>query len=530
MATRVTLRTWRKLSQLLFLCLFLLLFRLTDYSGLDEIPYAVNIFFRWDPLIAITVLFATKTFVAILLPSLFIIGLTVVFGRVFCGWICPMGTLLDGAGKVIQSQAKPNSSLRPVKYILLAIILTSSLFGLQLVGFLDPFSILVRGVTLGVDPVFNLLASGFFDPIYRYAPQWLSNLSEPIYTLMKDSVLPHKQSFFQLSTLSTCILIAVVALEKLGKRFWCRNLCPLGALLALFSRFSVFRRFPGRSCKDCQHCSPSCRMDAFDLESRYIRHEECNLCMDCVDDCVKQPSRFRFAQPDNRLQIDMSRRAFLGAGLAGITLPLLSKVSVGDKMPRPTLLRPPGVTAEAEFFSKCVRCGECMKVCIQNALQPCFMESGYEGMFTPRLIPRLGYCEFNCTLCGQVCPTGAIRKLNHPEKKAFVIGVALFDKARCLPFADHSPCIVCEEHCPTHDKAIKFKKVTVINRKGEFVELMQPYVIPELCVGCGICENKCPLSGHSAIRVLSTRLPSGGDEFGYGAYSATKNVQHRILS
>ncbi|MEA3469032.1 MAG: 4Fe-4S binding protein, partial [Thermodesulfobacteriota bacterium] len=525
MAIRVTLCTWRKLSQILFALLFLLLFRLTDYSGLDEIPYAVNIFFRWDPLVASSVLLATKSFIAILLPSLFIIALTVVFGRVFCGWICPMGTLLDVAGKVIQSQPHRGISLRPVKYILLTIILTSSLFGLQLVGFFDPFSILVRGMTLGVDPAFNLLASGFFDPIYRYAPEWISNISEPVYTALKDSLLPYQQSFFQLSTLSACILIAVVALEKLSKRFWCRNLCPLGALLAIFSRFSIFRRFPGQSCKDCQHCAPTCRMNAFDLKSRQIRHEECNLCMDCVDDCVKQPSRFRFTRPDNQIQIDMNRRAFLGAGLAGISMPLLSRVNVGDRMVRPTLLRPPGATSETEFFSSCVRCGECMKVCIQNALQPCFMESGYEGMFTPRLIPRLGYCEFNCTLCGQVCPTGAIRKLSQPEKNAFVIGKAVFDKARCLPFAEHSPCIVCEEHCPTHDKAIKFKKVTKINDKGESVELRQPYVIPELCIGCGICENKCPLPGYSAIRVFRTSLASREDDFGYGAYSGINKLQ-----
>ena len=171
-----------------------------------------------------------------------------------------------------------------------------------------------------------------------------------------------------------------------------------------------------------------------------------------------------------------------------------------------------------------------MKVCIQNALHPCFMESGYEGMFSPRLIPRLGYCEFNCTLCGQVCPTGAIRKLSHTEKKAFVIGKAVFDKARCLPFADHSPCIVCEEHCPTHDKAIKFDEITVINRKGESVKLMQPYIIPELCIGCGICENKCPLAGDSAIRVLTSSAPSGEDDFGYGAFREFKNLQQKYLS
>ncbi len=514
MTVKFTLRTCRKLFQVLFFFLFLLLFRLTEYSGLDEIPYAVNIFFRWDPLVAATVLLATKSFVSLLLPSLAIIALTIIFGRIFCGWICPMGSLLDWAGKLIHPSLRPTPSLRSVKYILLTIILISSFFELQLVGFFDPFSILVRGITIGLDPAFYLLVSGFFDPIYSYAPQWISNLSEPIYTVLKDSVLPYKQSFFLLSTLSASILIAVVAMEKLGKRFWCRNLCPLGALLAIVSRFSIFRRFPGRSCRDCQHCAPSCRMDAFDPESRRIRHEECNLCMDCVDNCVNQSSRFRFLLPDKQLQINIGRRAFIGAGIAGITLPLLSQVNAGTRLPHPTLLRPPGAAGEAEFFSKCVRCGECMKVCIQNALQPCFMESGYEGMFTPKLIPRLGYCELNCTLCGQVCPTGAINKLSQQEKKNFVIGIAVFNNARCLPFADHSPCIVCEEHCPTNDKAIKFKEVTVINSQGKSIDLQQPYLIPELCVGCGICENKCPLPGHSAIQVLSTRTTSEEDEYG----------------
>lgn len=271
-------------------------------------------------------------------------------------------------------------------------------------------------------------------------------------------------------------------------------------------------------------------MNAFDQENRRIHHEECNLCMDCVDDCVNQPSRFHFALPDNQLQIDINRRAFIGAILAGITLPLLSKVNAGDKIPRPTLLRPPGATPEAEFFNRCVRCGECMKVCIQNALQPCFMESGYEGMFSPRLVPRLGYCEFNCTLCGQVCPTGAIRKLSTPEKETFIIGRAVFDKGRCLPFADYSPCIVCEEHCPTHDKAIKFKEVTVTDRKGKSVELMQPYVIPELCIGCGICENKCPLPGHSAIRVFSSNISSEEDTFDYGVNRESRNGLQKQLS
>jgi len=132
------------------------------------------------------------------------------------------------------------------------------------------------------------------------------------------------------------------------------------------------------------------------------------------------------------------------------------------------------------------------------------MESGYEGMFSPRLIPRIGYCEFNCNLCGQVCPTGAIRNLDLAEKQKFVIGRAYFNKNRCLPFAENTPCIVCEEHCPTFDKAIKFEEVLKTDGKGNSVKLKQPYVINELCIGCGICEKVCPLDGESAIRVRGT--------------------------
>jgi formate hydrogenlyase subunit 6/NADH:ubiquinone oxidoreductase subunit I len=142
-----------------------------------------------------------------------------------------------------------------------------------------------------------------------------------------------------------------------------------------------------------------------------------------------------------------------------------------------------------------------MKVCIGNALHPTFLQAGLEGMFSPQLIARLGYCEFNCTLCGQVCPTGAIRKLNLPDKHTWKIGHAFFDRDRCLPYAKGIPCMVCEEHCPTPDKAIKFRPQQVVNSRGETVTVLQPFVLDELCIGCGICENKCPLPGLAAVRL-----------------------------
>ena len=180
------------------------------------------------------------------------------------------------------------------------------------------------------------------------------------------------------------------------------------------------------------------------------------------------------------------------------------------KRPDPFLIRPPGALPEDEFLGRCVRCGECMKVCIGNGLQPTFLSGGLEGMFSPRLQARTGYCEYNCTLCGQVCPTGALTELTMKQKHITKVGNIFFDKNRCLPFAKGIPCIVCEEHCPTPDKAIQFREAEVVNSKGEKVWVKQPYVVDERCIGRGICETKCPLPGQSAVRVTSageTRNP-----------------------
>ncbi|MCF8068110.1 MAG: 4Fe-4S binding protein [Desulfobacterales bacterium] len=504
MKLRFPWRLIRRISQLLFLAVFLFLFRNTDYSGSDEIPYAVNLFFRWDPLVAASVMLAARQFITILFPALIIVVLTLVFGRVFCGWICPLGTLLDIAGKFIKRHENVNIRLPYIKYVLLVIILVSSFFHLQLIGFFDPFSLLVRGMVFTIDPVFKFLSDSIFNLIYLHAPDWITSVSEPGYDFFKSFILPYKQSYFRLALISFVILLIIFLLEKIDRRFWCKNICPLGALLALFARYSTFRRKPVRICSKCTECETMCRMNAFD-EKGFMVTEECNLCMDCLNDCPQKIVRFSFIRPRNRSPINFSRRAFIQSGLFGAAFPALSSVSIFNKVPQPNTLRPPGALPEKEFLSMCVRCGECMKVCIQNALQPQFMENGYEGMFAPSLLPRVGYCEFNCTLCGQVCPTGAIRKLSLREKHRFVIGKAIIDKNRCLPYAQNTPCIVCEEHCPTYDKAIKITYTIKNNSQGKPVELRLPYVVNNLCIGCGICEKKCPVQGHSAIRVISDR-------------------------
>ena len=151
-----------------------------------------------------------------------------------------------------------------------------------------------------------------------------------------------------------------------------------------------------------------------------------------------------------------------------------------------------------------------MRVCPTNVLQPALLEGGFEGIWDPLLINKIGYCEYNCILCGQVCPTGAIRNISveekigkKPYKNPIKIGTAFFDRGRCLPWAMNRTCIVCEEVCPTSPKAIWFRTEEVVTREGKVKKVKRPYLDPDLCIGCGICENKCPVLDKPAIRVSS---------------------------
>jgi ferredoxin len=170
------------------------------------------------------------------------------------------------------------------------------------------------------------------------------------------------------------------------------------------------------------------------------------------------------------------------------------------------------------FLCLCVRCGECMKVCPTNVLQPAVFEAGIEGVFSPHLVPRFifeqTYCEYNCTLCGQVCPTGAIPRLLEDQKHKHATGKAYFDHGRCLPWAKQTPCVRCEEMCPVPDKAIKIRNTfKVAGSDGQEIEVQQPHVDRDLCVGCGICESNCPVEGPAGIRVRRTDAPDPGTEF-----------------
>jgi ferredoxin len=272
-------------------------------------------------------------------------------------------------------------------------------------------------------------------------------------------------------------------------------------LLGWLGRFSLFQRVPQGLCADCGKCRELCPT-AFD---RYaLDREECTLCMECQRHCPHQRITFRpVARFTGAGPLLPERRVLLGGMAAGLLLAIPARFRMPEKDSR--LLRPPGAGSEAEFLERCVRCGECMKVCLKNAIYPAAYQAGIEGIYTPLIIPRLGYCEYNCTLCGQVCPTGAIPRLPVEAKRREVIGKAVFDKNHCLPFARKTDCIVCEEHCPIPAKAIRSREVAVIGPDGSRRMVKEPYLVEEICNGCGICENVCPLETKAGIEVFAVK-------------------------
>jgi len=493
-------RTPARISQLAFLALFLILFVQTEYRGRDEINAAVNTFFRVNPLVLFSYLLAAKSWTWLLLPAVLMTLATLALGRFFCGWICPLGTILDLLTSRIRKTAPIQALKGNTKYWLLLPLLSASLFSLNLSGLLDPIAILLRGLTFLLHPLMGLAAREGWVALYHLIGERRDYVA-PAYNLVRNNLLPFRDTIYPLALFSAVMLLAVIALERFETRNWCRNLCPLGTLLGWLGRFSPFKRIPNGLCADCGACREICPT-SFDQD--LLEKEECVLCMDCQSNCPHGRVSFRPSLTwKGAGPLLPERRVLLGGMATGLLLAVPAGFRSPERMSR--LLRPPGVRSEDEFLKRCVRCGECMKVCLRSALYPAAYQAGLEGFYTPLLIPRLGYCEYNCTLCGQVCPTGAIPRLPAEAKKREVIGKAVFDKNHCLPFARKIDCIVCEEHCPIPEKAIRSREVTVIGLDGLSKTVKEPYLVEEICNGCGICENVCPLETKAGIEIFAVK-------------------------
>ena len=518
----------RRGSQTFFLLLFLFLLIesrlpqdvIVEYSlalTSDQeltIERPVGFFFQLDPLVWLSSLLSGHHLIKGFWWATALLVVTLFLGRIFCGFICPLGTihhLVSWVKPALKGErmkrANEKSPGQRIKYFLLIVVLVGAVIGTNFAGLLDPISMLFRSVALAVIPG---LGTGV-----REVFGWMAGSNLKILNLMAYAEVPLSPVFgytykaFQTAWFIGLIFLVILFLNRIRPRFWCRVLCPLGALLGLFSRFTILKlEKNGERCTGCHACTRSCQGAAEPEPGRKWESAECLMCFNCFDSCPEEALAFRFKVSSSTLneKPDMGRRAVLAGILAGVSIPLLGRLDgLVHKVSDPRLIRPPGSLPEEEFLTLCQRCGLCMKACPTNVINPTFAEAGMAGFWTPHLVMTQGYCEYTCTLCGDVCPTGAIAEFSAAEKieSPIKIGSAYIERGRCLPWSGNGPCIVCEEHCPTSPKAIYFKKDVVTGPNGKQIQVQLPYVDLRRCVGCGICEFKCPVKGRPAIRVIS---------------------------
>jgi polyferredoxin/Pyruvate/2-oxoacid:ferredoxin oxidoreductase delta subunit len=494
------LKTTRRIVQIFFLLFFIFLFLAASYPL--KIKFPVDFFLRMDPLIALSSMISARAFIGTFIWAFFILVLTIPLGRYFCGWVCPLGTSLDVTSFIFKNKAgRSYPKLKFVKYAVLIFLLVGALFSSQLIWFLDPIALLTRSAAISVWPIITLVTSSVFGFAFRFAflQDWLSSLQN----LFSSTFLPEQITFFRMSGLVLLIFLAIIVAEFVSRRFWCRNLCPLGAFFALFSKFQLLKRKVSSDCTECGDCRNICKMDAIKQDFKSTEYSECIQCFDCVTDCPPYVTSINFNNRIHPYALDLGRRRVITSAVAGLVSVGILKTNFLSRNANASLIRPPGSREENAFLDRCIRCHECVKVCSTSGrfLQPAFLESGLEGMWTPVGVARYGYWEFNCNLCTQVCPTDAIHPLDIETKMKTVIGLAYIDKNRCIPWYKNENCLVCQEHCPTPTKAIELKEEKVVHFTGEERLVKRPYIREDLCIGCGICETKCPVAGRSAIIV-----------------------------
>jgi ferredoxin len=425
--------------------------------------------------------------------------LTLLFGRVYCSFLCPLGTLQDGitwlARKVnrksIQKQSPRYDTLR---FGLLAVSAIGLVAGSTLfVNLLDPFSNAGRILTHLVRPFVvganNLLAS---------TSQWLGlywmNPVEPVPPAWPAVV-------FALGFLGVVSWFAWTR-----GRLYCNTVCPVGALLGLASRIAVWKIVIDEGdCKSCGLCERVCKGGCIDRKAKIVDFDRCVGCFDCFDVCPRDGMAFRtpWIQAGRRAETNDGRRRFLQRVTAVAVLltgepgkkvvpTKLTTIPAGSAVP----VSPPGSASLEHFTETCTACHLCVDACIANVLQPSVFEYGIGGIFQPRMDYRTGYCNYDCTACGEICPSGAILPLARDEKKLTQLGVAKFVKDNCVVKTEHTDCGACSEHCPT-------KAVTMVSFEGK---LVIPEVKEEICIGCGACEHACPTKPYKAIYVQANAV------------------------
>ena len=454
--------------------------------------------------------------------------LTLVFGRVYCSIICPLGVFQDGVAHLNVARKRKKKDRKPysyspekkwLRYGVWVLFVAALIFGVQaLVALLAPYS------------AWGRIVQNLFQPVYI----WINNLFAALAERAGSYAFYEKEVWLRsLPTFIVAVvtLVVVVILAWKNGRTYCNTICPVGTTLSFFSRFAMFRPMIDKNvCKKCKQCEHNCKAACIDVESQTIDYSRCVDCFNCIDSCKLGGLKYRFAwgkiagqagndgknqagndgkgqadndgrhaRPDRASETDEGRRAFIaGTALAvgAATLKAQEKRVDGgfatllDKeVPeRDIPITPPGSKSVKDFYRRCTACQLCVAECPNNVLRP---STDLQHLMQPEMSYERGYCRPECTRCSEVCPAGAIHKITKEEKTQYHIGTARVNRTLCVA-EKGIDCGNCAAHCPAG--AIK-----MVRKEGS--EILIPTVDEAKCIGCGACENLCPARPISAITV-----------------------------
>ncbi len=466
-------------SALLFI-LFLLLF----FGGEKQAAFLSPLLFPWQFVPALINIF-TKPETLFIFGFIVLLGLSLIFGRLYCSFLCPLGTLQDIFIALFRKVGprRNHSFQKPQNWLRYPILVLTSLTvawgAMALLNFLDPYSIFSRTMTHLVEPLtvwtYNAVI-GFLHIFDIYVFDKKLHSVPPV-------ILSVTAGFFLL----------IAGMSFASGRLYCNTFCPVGTLLGLIARISFFKlTLNETSCNACGRCASVCKAGCINMQEMTIDWSRCVNCFNCLDACPQSSIRYTFSRRmHGQNNWSPARRGFLTGSVAavGSILLLLNshiRLAFGGKTNTP--ITPPGSIGLQHFTNTCTACHLCVSVCPTKVITPAFLEYGVAGLMQPLLNYRESYCDYECNLCGKICPTGAIKPLALEEKKFTQIGEAKLIKERCIVYINNENCGACGEVCPTHT-------ISFVNKNN----ILYPETDVQYCIGCGACEKACPTAPKSII-------------------------------
>ena len=425
--------------------------------------------------------------------------LTLVFGRIYCSVICPLGVFQDILARFHRKKNKYSYSkeVRWLRYPVLVVFIIAAVAGIgSLFQLLAPYS------------AYGRIATMIFQPVWQFGNNMLAALAERAdsYAFYTVDVWMKSLPVFIIAAVT---LVVLFVLAWRGGRTYCNTICPVGTILSFFARFSFLKvRFDADKCKNCSMCSKNCKAACIDYKSHTVDYSRCVVCGNCIGSCKFGALKYtgpvgKAGKSSETSPVDTGKRSFLLASALVSTAALAQKkeklmdgglAELEDKVAptRQTPLTPPGSLSFDHFAQRCTGCQLCVSECPNEVLRP---SSDLMHLMLPVMSYEQGHCRPECTRCSEVCPAGAILKVDKDEKSSIQIGHAVWIKKNCVPLTDEVECGNCARHCPTG--AIEMVPLDVNDEASPMI----PAINEAACIGCGACEYVCPSRPFSAIYV-----------------------------